>query len=54
MLPDIALKPLGKINHYCFNGTRNFTRVNDSFEQILKYSSEEFFDHSYVNLRLSI
>jgi PAS domain S-box-containing protein len=27
----------------------NFTRVNDSFEQILRYTSEELFDHPYVN-----
>jgi hypothetical protein len=28
---------------------RNFTRVNNPFEQILRYTSEELFDHPYVN-----
>ncbi len=54
MLPDTALEPLSKIKHYCFKGKRNFRRVNDSFEQILGYSSEELFDHPYVNLILPV
>jgi hypothetical protein len=28
---------------------RNLTKVNDSFEQILRYISEELFDRPYVN-----
>ncbi|MHC4194750.1 MAG: PAS domain-containing protein [Planctomycetota bacterium] len=27
----------------------NFARINDSFEQILRYTSEELFGHPYVN-----